>query len=205
VIRSIYTYSRLLLILILYSFLFLKTDSIRSPFLIVSITFALLIPVKRFFKEGALTYFETKLNYFLDEFFVYGAVILLSLHNIAPLWVVIIYFYKDATIGAVRNFAIKENEPLYEKYGYKIDKFVQYSLILMGAFYFSLNFPLPPPPTIENCYDYQTSAVYLSFWKRIIYGIYIQILFYISAAISASTLILFFFSNKGFMKRIHDS
>jgi phosphatidylglycerophosphate synthase len=157
------------------------------------IIFTISIPVKKIIKKESydepqkcasvctLTYFETKLNYFFDEFFVYGAVILLSLHNFAPFWIVIIYFYKDATIGAVRNFAIKNDEPLHEKYGYKIDKLVQYSVILISAFTLAYK---------ETAY-FKTSTI--------------TKLFYASAAISMLTLIVFFFLNKDFMRKIHNT
>lgn len=177
-IKHPYTYIRMLMIILLLVFLFFDINKIAPHFLFMTALFVASIPIKHLFKEGTLTYFESKLNYFFDEFYVYAAVILLSIHNIAPFWVIIIYFYKDATIGAIRNFAIKENVPLEEKYFYKVDKAIQYTLIFVSAIYYTKNIP---------------------------YVLDLKLMFYISALISALTLILFFITNREFMKKIHDS
>ncbi len=186
--KSFYTYLKLILISILIPFLFLdemffNNISLRYAFFIVFLLITASIPLRKILKKDTFSLFESKFNYFLDEFSVYIMVILLSLHGFAPLWVVIIYFYKDATIGAVRNFAIKNNERLHEKYGYKLDKVVQYSIILAGAYAFSFG-EIPAMALTKS------NMIYL---------------FFFSAAVSAISLIVFVFMNKRFMVKIQDN
>jgi phosphatidylglycerophosphate synthase len=204
VINSIYTYIRILIAALPFAFLFFIEESIIGYlFFVAVVIFSISIPLKRLLKEGSLTEFESKLNYFLDEFFVYGAVILLGQHSMAPLWVVIIYFFKDATIGAMRNFAIKNDVELNERFGYKIDKVVQYSVILAAAFSF-ISYSLYP----VSCWEPRLKASATLFAKAacVIFSVgSIHTMFYVSAAVSALTLIVFFFLNKGFMKKIHNS
>ncbi len=189
-VRNVYTYIRIILTVMLLLFFFLDVETVRYQFLFSLALYTISIPLKRVIKmdvSESFSFFERKLNYFLDEFYVYGAVTLLSLYGFAPLWVVIIYFFKDATIGAVRNFAIKNDEELHERSGYQIDKIIQYSVIFMATLCFS---------TICRT---STGALCPAPDKMVIW------LFYFSAAVSASTLIIFFFRNIDFMKKIHNS
>jgi len=182
-IKHIYTYIRLILIAIPFTFLFFGAKVIALPFFVAVILFTLSIPAKRFINKERFTDFEVRLNYFMDEFFVYGAVILLSHNHIAPLWVVIVYFFKDATIGAIRNFAIKSGEELNERFGYKIDKVVQYCLIVVAS-------------AVLLCATNKCELINISLLNN---------LFIASAALSALTLLIFFIANKDFMKKIHHS
>ncbi|MFC1855454.1 CDP-alcohol phosphatidyltransferase family protein [Thermodesulfobacteriota bacterium] len=196
-IKSLYTYLRIALTISLLVFIFLNTSTISTAFFVLLVIFIISSLLRKTIGEDKLTAFELRLNHFLDEFFVYGSVILLSLHGYAPLWVVVIYFYKDATIGAIRNFAIKMDLPLHEKHGYKIDKLVQYTVILFVSFIFC-------------CYKQQTpidpnTIAYVGYATVLSAAKYSHTAFYVSATISFMISILFFFMNKEFMKKIHNT